>query len=138
MRIIRPIWTWSSPFSAFDLYDRQWPVRTYHEQYPPIKVINALEANEEVVTGALVDSLIAGGCILEGARVERSVLSSNVRIEKRAAVYDSVIMEGACIGENAQIKNAILDKEVIVPRIPRSVMTWIWIAKGLMSRHREL
>jgi len=101
--------------SEFNLYDRHWPVRTFHEQYPPIKVMNAVEDNKEEIPGVLIDSLISGGCIIKGARVEGSILSSNVRIEKRAAVYNSVIMEGVIIGENAQIKNAILDKEVIVP-----------------------
>ena len=25
--------------SQFNLHDRSWPVRTYHEQYPPIRMI---------------------------------------------------------------------------------------------------
>lgn len=103
------------PESNFNLFDREWPVRTYHEQYPPIKIMSTVEADGVETPGVIVNSLIAGGCVIQAARVEGSILSSNVRIEKQASVSHSVIMDGVVIGEGAQIKNAILDKEVVVP-----------------------
>ena len=102
------------PNPKFDLYDKSWPVRTYHAQYPPIKVMTSHFAKRPG-TGSIIDSLIAGGCVIDGAKIERSVLSSNVRVENRAVISDSVIMEGVIIGKHAQIKNAIIDKEVDVP-----------------------
>ena len=98
------------PNPEFNLFDKNWPVRTYHKQYPPVKVSSA-EGN----TGSIVDSLIGGGCVIEGATVTKSVLSSNVIVGKNAEVKNSVIMESVVIGENAKIQNAIIDKEVIVP-----------------------
>lgn len=98
----------------FDLYDRQWPVRTYHEQYPPIKAMS-IEQNGVVNQGAIVDSLIAGGCVIKGAQVVRSVLSSNIYIENNASIADSVVMEGVIVGPHARIRNAIIDKQVIIP-----------------------
>jgi len=98
----------------FDLYDKSWPVRTYHAQYPPIKIMHA-HAAKNVGSGSIVDSLIAGGCVVSSAKIERSILSSNVKVESGAVVSDSVIMEGVVIGKRAQIKNAIIDKEVVVP-----------------------
>ena len=100
--------------SAFDLYDRQWPVRTYHEQYPPIKIVS-MDQQGVVNPGAIVDSLISGGCVMKGAEVVRSVLSSNVSIENNASITDSILMEGVIVGAHAQIKNAIIDKQVIIP-----------------------
>ena len=96
--------------SQFNLHDRSWPVRTYHEQYPPIRMIRTRSG-----PGAVVDSMVSGGCIIEGAHVERSVLSSNVKIGDNARVKNSVIMESVTVGEGAQIQNAIIDKEVVIP-----------------------
>ncbi len=103
------------PNPEFDIYDRQWPVRTNPELYPPIKVMSIMGQSGKMVYGSILNSLIAGGCVITGARVKNSVLSSNVKIEKHAIVKDSVIMEGVSVGENAKIKNAIVDKEVIIP-----------------------
>ena len=98
----------------FNLYDKSWPVRTYHEQYPPIKLMNAFAEGQKVV--AIVDdSLIAGGCILKGAQVHGSVISPNVHINTKARILNSVIMEGVEIGEGARVKNSIIDKQVIIP-----------------------
>jgi glucose-1-phosphate adenylyltransferase len=98
----------------FELYDKSWPVRTYHAQYPPIKVASAEQKGKDVPCSA-VDSLISGGCIINGGRVVRSVLSSSVRIEPNADVCESILMEGVVVSEGAKIKNAIIDKEVVIP-----------------------
>jgi len=94
----------------FDLHDKSWRLRTFHEQYPPIKLTNTKHFK-----GSVVDSIISGGCIIEGGKVEKSVLSSNVTIRSGAEVKNSVIMESVVVGKNAKIKNAIIDKEVTIP-----------------------
>ena len=98
----------------FNLFEKNWPVRTYHAQYPPIKIVSS-EKGKEHNTGAVVDSLVSGGCVITGGHVYRSVVSSNVRIHRGARIEDSIIMESVVIGENSKIKSAIIDKEVIVP-----------------------
>ncbi len=94
----------------FNLYDKSWPVRTYHEQYPPIKLVSKNGRN-----GSIVDSLIAGGCVIEAATVEKSVLSSNVYLQNQAEVKNSILMESVIVGEHSKIRNAIIDKEVYIP-----------------------
>jgi len=101
-----------SPNPEFDLYDRSWPVRTFHEQYPPIKISQSLTKKD---SGLVEDSIVSGGCLIVGAHIHRSILSSNVKIYEGAEIKDSVIMEGVVVGDNAKIKNAIIDKEVIIP-----------------------
>ena len=96
--------------SGFNLFDRAWPVRTFHEQHPPIKICGTSSGN-----GAVVNSMIAGGCVIENGLVERSILSSNVKIYDKAEIKNSIIMEGVTVGKNVKIKNAIIDKEVIIP-----------------------
>ena len=102
------------PLPEFNLYDRQWPVRTYHEQYPPIKMMS-VQQDQVINSGAIVDSLVSGGCVIKAAGVIRSVLSSNVYIEHNATISDSVVMEGVIVGPYTKIKNAIIDKQVVIP-----------------------
>jgi len=94
----------------FHLYDRLWPVRTYHAQFPPIKVKDAGESS-----GSVVDSMLSGGCVIEGGRVDHSVLSSNVKMFGGSEVKNSIIMESVVVNENVKVQNAIIDKEVTIP-----------------------
>ncbi|MBF0594463.1 MAG: glucose-1-phosphate adenylyltransferase [Candidatus Omnitrophica bacterium] len=102
------------PSPAFDLYDKTWPLRTHYSHYPPVLMKTVCE-QDHCVTGMVLDSIISPGCVIEGARVERSVLSSQVVAKRNSVIQDSVIMESVVIGEGAQIKNAIIDKQVKVP-----------------------
>lgn len=99
---------------VFNLYDKRWPIRTYHEQFPPAKTVFS-ELFPGGRCGMALNSLISNGCIISGAHVERSVISPNVRIETHSEVYDSIIMEGVRIGKNVKIRNTIIDKFVAVP-----------------------
>jgi glucose-1-phosphate adenylyltransferase len=94
----------------FDLYNKSWPVRTHQHQYPPVKICDSGSKKARVI-----NSIISNGCIVEGALVDRSVVSPSVYINKGASVRNSVIMENVTIGENVRIKNAIIDKEVSIP-----------------------
>ncbi|MBI3995352.1 MAG: glucose-1-phosphate adenylyltransferase [Nitrospirae bacterium] len=98
----------------FNLYDQDWPVRTYHGQYPPAKFVFAQESKGGRM-GLALDSIICNGCIISGARVQRSVVSPNVRVEDYSFVEDSVIMENVTIGRHCRIRKAILDKDVHLP-----------------------
>ena len=81
----------------FNLYDTSWPIRTYHKQFPPAKTVFS-ELFPGGRCGMVLNSLVSNGCIISGARVERSVISPNVRIENHSEVYDSIVMEGVSIG----------------------------------------
>ena len=98
----------------FNLYDRAWPIRTYHEQWPPAKTVFADAATGRV--GAVLDSLVANGCIISGGQVRRSVLSPDVRINSFAEVEDAILMEHVEVGRYAKIRRAIVDKDVVIPR----------------------
>ncbi len=98
----------------FNLYDKEWPIRTYQEQYPPAKTVFA-EAHNGGRMGIALNSIVSAGCIISGARIERSVLSPDVRIDSYSEVYDSIIMEHVRIGKHVKIRRAIIDKSVNVP-----------------------
>jgi len=98
----------------FNLYDREWPIRTYQGQYPPAKTVFD-EHDPEGRLGICVDSIVSGGCIISGAKVHRSILSPSVRIDSHSEVADSIIMEGVTIGKCCKIQRAIIDKFATIP-----------------------
>lgn len=98
----------------FNLYDQNWPIRTYQGQFPPAKFVFAQDFQGGRM-GVALDSIVCGGCIISGGRVQNSVLSPNVLVQDHADVRESVIMENVIIGEHARIRRAIIDKDVIIP-----------------------
>jgi glucose-1-phosphate adenylyltransferase len=70
----------------------------------------------ETQKGLLLDSLISGGCIINGGVIQRCILSPNVRIDSYAEVYDSILMGGVNVSEYVKIKRAIIDKDVNIPQ----------------------
>ncbi|RKY88014.1 glucose-1-phosphate adenylyltransferase [candidate division KSB1 bacterium] len=96
---------------VFNLYDINWPIRTFQEPYPPSKTV----FNDEDRRGAAYDSLVSNGCIISGGKVIRSVLSYNVRVNSYAEVHESIIMPGVSIGRNCRIRKTIIDENVSIP-----------------------
>jgi glucose-1-phosphate adenylyltransferase len=94
-----------------NMYDRRWPIRTFQEQLPPAKFV----FDDERARGHAMDSLIAGGCIVSGAVVRRSLLSTNVVVERHSLIEDSVILPNVEVGSHVTIKNAIVDKFCRIP-----------------------
>ncbi len=98
----------------FNLYDQNWPIRTYQMQVPPAKFVFAQDYQGGRM-GIALDSIVSGGCIISGGRVQNSVLSPNVLVQDHAEVRESVLMENVTIGEHARIRRAIIDKDVSIP-----------------------
>lgn len=94
-----------------NLYDRNWLIRTFQVQYPPVKTVFSGEDRKASVT----DSMVSSGCIISGGRVHHSILSANVRINSYAEVVDSILFENVNIGRYAKIRRTIIDKNVVVP-----------------------
>ena len=95
----------------FNLYDTDWPIRTYQYQYPPGKTV----WYEGKRVGETLNSLICDGTIVSGGHVERSLIGPNVKVNSYSQIRDSIIMNNCNIGRHAKIKNTIIDKNVTVP-----------------------
>jgi glucose-1-phosphate adenylyltransferase len=97
----------------FNLYDPEWPLRTYQIQAPPAKFVFADEGRR---CGHALDSIISAGCIISGSRVSGSVLCPNVRVHSFCDVDQSILMPGVRVGRHARIRRAIIDRDVFIPR----------------------
>jgi glucose-1-phosphate adenylyltransferase len=96
---------------VFNLYNYEWPIYTDYRPWPPAKFVHGWEGR----VGRAVGSMVSPGVVISGSLVENSVVSPNVKVHSWATVSGSVLMEGVDIGRNAVVRNAILDKNVIVP-----------------------
>lgn len=94
-----------------DIYNRAWPLRTAGFSDPPAK----FAFDDEGRRGLAVDSILAGGTIISGATVRRSVLGRYVRVHSFATVEDCVVFDNVEIGRNSRIRRAIIEKNVTIP-----------------------
>jgi len=97
---------------VFNLYDFDWPIRTYQQQYPPAKFVFAQEGRR---MGIALDSMVAMGCIISGGRVTNSILSHDVRINSYSEVENSIIFSHVNVGRYSRIRRAIIDRAVNIP-----------------------
>lgn len=94
-----------------NLYDKTWPIWTYQAQNPPAKFV----FDDDDRRGEAIDSMVAGGCIISGATVKRSLIFSDVRVNSYSQITDTVILPEAIIGRNCRITKAIIEKGCHIP-----------------------
>jgi glucose-1-phosphate adenylyltransferase len=94
-----------------NIYDEEWPIWTYQAQLPPAKFIY----DTEDMRGMAVNSMVSGGDIIAGALVRNSLLFSQVIVNPRAVVEDSVILPDVVVGENCRIRKAVVDEGCRIP-----------------------
>ncbi|MEX0606668.1 MAG: glucose-1-phosphate adenylyltransferase, partial [Halofilum sp. (in: g-proteobacteria)] len=102
---------WSANLELIDvspelnLYDQNWPIWTYQEQWPPAKFV----FDEDGRRGQGIDSMLAGGCIVSGASVYHSLLFSNVWVQEHSQLEHALALPGVRIGSDCRISRAIID-----------------------------
>jgi glucose-1-phosphate adenylyltransferase len=97
----------------FNLYDPEWPLRTYQPQAPPAKFVFAEPGSR---CGQALDSIISPGCIVSGSTISGSVLCPNVRVHSFCLIDQCILMPGVRVGRHARIRRAIIDRDVLIPR----------------------
>jgi glucose-1-phosphate adenylyltransferase len=96
---------------VFNLYDKGWPLRTWQQQYPPMKSVFA-DADR---MGVAVDSIVSGGCIVSGGRIKSSVVGYDVRVNSYSEVENSILFNHVNISRYCRVRNAIIDRHVVLP-----------------------
>ncbi len=95
----------------FDLFNEEWPLRTSSEFSPPAKLVH----EEETRRGQAFNTIMAGSVIISGGTVRKSLLSRRVRVNSYSLVENSVLLDNVHIARNCTVRNAIIDKNVVVP-----------------------
>ena len=88
----------------FDLFDKNFPIMSNITTRPPHYI---------GPVGRLDDCLVSNGCKIYGT-ARHSILSTDVIIEERAVVEDSVLLPGAHVKSGAHICRAILGENSTV------------------------
>jgi len=103
-----------------NLYDEDWPIRTYQANLPPPKFVFGSRPIPDPPLGGdrrghALDSIVCHGCIVSGGEVIRSILSPRVRVNSYSRVEDSILFEGVDVGRYAMVRRSIIDKGVRIP-----------------------
>jgi glucose-1-phosphate adenylyltransferase len=99
------------PLPAIDLYQGDWPIRTYEGQHPPARSVHSKSGRE----AEIVNCMLAAGTVIIGATLRHVILFPNVRVEEGAMVENSLLFPGVTVGEGAHLRRCIIDKHVKVP-----------------------
>jgi len=94
-----------------DIYDQDWPIWTYNEVTPPAKFVH----DEDGRRGLAISSLVSGACIISGAALRRTLLSTGARVNSFSTVEYAVILPRVDIGRSARLRNVVIDADVKIP-----------------------
>ena len=94
-----------------DLFDRDWPLWTYGEMTAPAKFVHDVDGRR----GTALSSVIAGGTIISGATVRRSLVFTGVRVHSWAEVDHAVVLPEVDIGQGARLRNVIVERGARIP-----------------------
>ena len=99
------------PVPPIDLYQGDWPIRTYEGQHPPARSVPGRSGRE----AEIVNCMLASGTLIVGAALRHTILFPSVRVEQGGVVEHSLLFEGVTVGEGAHLHRCIVDKQVAIP-----------------------
>jgi glucose-1-phosphate adenylyltransferase len=99
------------PVPPLDLYQADWPIRSYQAQTPPARTVPGASGTE----GIFINSIVAGGAVIAGGSVQHSILFPQVFVDDGAFVEDAILFHGVHVGAGARLRRCIIDKDVEVP-----------------------
>lgn len=94
-----------------NLYDQDWPIFTYQIQSPPAKFV----FDDDERRGQAIQSMVSGGCIVSGAKIDKTLLFSRAVVNEFSRVSESVVLPDVVIGKNCKVSRAIIDRGTIIP-----------------------
>ena len=99
------------PVPPIDLYQGDWPIRTYEGQHPPARSVPGRSGRE----AEIVNCMLASGTLIVGGTLRHTILFPSVRVEEGAVVEHSLLFEGVTVEEGAHLHRCIVDKHVTIP-----------------------
>jgi len=100
-----------APVPPLDLYQHNWPIRTYQPQTPPARTIPGTSGSE----GVFINSILSSGVVISGGKVRDSILFAGIYIDDKAIIEKSILFSDVHVGAGARLKKCIIDKSVKIP-----------------------
>ncbi len=94
-----------------DIYDTDWPIWTYQRQLPPAKFV----VDQDGQHGMTVNTIVSGGCIVSGSRVNSSVLFSGVRVHSFCDINEAVLLPDVQVGQGCRLRRVVVDRGCVLP-----------------------
>ncbi|CAD6081852.1 glucose-1-phosphate adenylyltransferase [Escherichia coli] len=101
----------ASVIPELDIYDKNWPIRTFVESLPCAKFVQDRSGSH----GLTMNSLVSGGCIISGSVVVHSVLFSKVRVNSFCNIESSVLLPDVWVGRSCRLHRCVIDRGCIIP-----------------------
>ncbi len=98
-----------APQPELDLYDPNWPIRTYQPQLPAAHFVGA------GMLCRVQDAMVSGGCVVSMSNLDNSLLYSNVKVDEGCDLQGVLALPSCEIGPRCRLKNVILDNGCVVP-----------------------
>lgn len=99
------------PLPPMDLYQGDWPIRTYEGQHPPARSVPGASGRE----AEIVNCMLASGTLIVGGSVRHTLLFPNVRVDEGAVIESCLLFQGVTGGGGAQLRRCIVEKHVTIP-----------------------
>jgi glucose-1-phosphate adenylyltransferase len=96
---------------ALDLYDSTWPIWTYAEITPPAKFVH----DEDGRRGMATSSMVSGGCVISGSRIDKSLLFTGVHAHSYSELCHVVALPYVQIHRGARLNKVVIDRGVEIP-----------------------
>ncbi|MFD5215008.1 glucose-1-phosphate adenylyltransferase [Microbacterium sp. NPDC058345] len=97
-----------STLPVFNLYNKDWPIRTQSVNAPPAKFVRDAVGR----IGNAIDSIVSLGSVLSGTHLERSVVGPGTLAAGGSTITDAVLLDHVHVGAGARVHRAVLDKNV--------------------------
>ena len=101
----------ASVMPELDMYDQNWPIRTYNQSLPPAKFVQDRSGSH----GMTLNSLVSGGCVISGSVVVQSVLFYRVRVNSFCNIDSSVLLPEVWVGRSCRLHRCIIDRGCVIP-----------------------
>lgn len=99
------------PVPPLNLYQSDWPIRTYSGQHPPARTVSGASGGE----GIAINSIMASGVIIAGGSVQESILFNSAFVDDEGIVERSLLFEGVRVGRGVHLCGCIVEKGVHIP-----------------------
>ena len=93
------------------LASETWPILSMQQQLPAARFV----FDDDRHCGAVSESLVSSGCIVNGAKVHRSILFTGVCVGNGCVVEDSLLLPHVDLGRHTVVRRAIIDSGCVLP-----------------------